>query len=394
MNTIVLFLNQDNAFFEDYKFQIYLDGIEMANEERFNDYYADIYIDGYKLFLKPSQRVIAGDRFFVFYCGERSKGICISGYLASDFHQYEEQKGKGRLINDLDLVPDYMIHPNHFPILSVDLLMKSIPEFEWDDNRYGRFIEPNLSVKLEQLWHDFIEKNSGVFVHWSVIQSYDFSNFVPQEEEEIYISLSDEGKIEAHNYRGDLRIQCDDVETTQQKAKEFVDEKYGKTKKIKFQYTYYFCENHDFVERVLKFISNSCKGKNDKSGRPILRHIVKSSLFDCLHYSRILAILLRLIEEGLITENDIREEVLPTDLVETVHVLIKKDEDTYESYIDKVSKNQNARDYMISAFQDRLNIIYKYKELQPDDFVNLNNWLKAYHKLMDIRLSGTREYNQ
>jgi len=49
-----------------------------------------------------------------------------------------------------------------------------------------------------------------------------------------------------------------------------------------------------------------------------------------------------------------------------------------------------GRDYMIDALRDKLNIVYRYKELKDEDFDNLRKWLKAYHKLMDIRLSEIR----
>jgi len=66
------------------------------------------------------------------------------------------------------------------------------------------------------------------------------------------------------------------------------------------------------------------------------------------------------------------------------------DNESYETYIDKVAQNLQGRDYMIDALRDKLNIVYRYKELKDEDFDNLRKWLKAYHKLMDIRLSEIR----
>jgi hypothetical protein len=140
----------------------------------------------------------------------------------------------------------------------------------------------------------------------------------------------------------------------------------------------------------LKLISNSCKEVKDESGNPIIWQIIKASRIDSLHGTRIIAMFLKLIELNLIKETDLQQEGIPHDLIETIHVLIKDDNESYESYIDKVANNLQGRNYMIDALRDKLNIVYRYRELNDEDFDNLRKWLKAYHKLMDIRLSEIR----
>lgn len=171
-------------------------------------------------------------------------------------------------------------------------------------------------------------------------------------------------------------------------SRDIIREKYGESKKVKFEFCYYFCDNNKLVESFLKMISNSCKDKKDQSGRPIIEQILKSSLIDTLAEGRIIAILLRLIEEGLIREEDLREGGIPDDLLTSIHILIKGDKDSYDSYIEKVAHNKRATNYMIDVLDDRLKIIFRYKELKKSDFDDLNKWLKAYHKLSEVRRSG------
>ena len=386
MNTIILFWDQMNSSFDNEIFKGNIAEIEEAN--RSNSSYSELYFNDYKLFVNSSQRVEAGDRFFVFCYGGKQSGIYCSGYLASDYYEYEEQYKDGRIINDLDLIPDFIIHPDYHQILSVEMLKESIPDIEWSKINYGRFITKEQSTKIDSLWHDFLEKNSGIFDHWSAKQNYDFDFFLPQEEEMVYINLTDNGKFSAWNYRCDLKIECDDIETTMQMSRDIIRAKYGESKKVKFEFCYYFCDNNKLVESFLKMISNSCKDKKDQSGRPIIEQILKSSLIDTLAEGRIIAILLRLIEEGLIREEDLREEGIPDDLLTSIHILIKGDKDSYDSYIEKVAHNKRATNYMIDVLDDRLKIIFRYKELKKSDFDDLNKWLKAYHKLSEVRRSG------
>lgn len=389
MNTILLFWNQTNTGFDSETFLMNISEIDEANCHR-NEQYSELWFDNYKLFLDPTQRVEAGDHFFIYCYGGKNNGICISGYLSSDYYEEELLIDGGKIVGHLDLVPDYMIHPDHHQILSGDTLKTIIPEFEWDSSAYGRFLTTEVSVKVEKIWKSFLEENSALFSHWSAIQNFDFSHFVPQKEETVYIGLTDEGKFRAHNYRCDLDIECDDIETAKKDSISFLKRKYDEFKKIKFEYTYYFSNDSDFVKNVLTLISNSCKDIKDRTGKPIIKQIIEASLIDSLEESRLIAMFLKLIELELIKETDLQQGGIPNDITETVHILIKGNKESYESYIDKVAQNLQARNYMIDALRHKLNIVYRYTELKDEDFEDIRKWVKAYHKLMDIRLSEIR----
>ena len=384
MNTIILFWDQMNSSFDNEIFKGNIAEIEEAN--RSNSSYSELYFNDYKLFVNSSQRVEAGDRFFIFCYGGKHCGIYCSGFLASDYYEYEEQYKDGRIINDLDLIPDCIIHPDYHPILSVEILKESIPDIEWSKIDYGRFITKEQSTKIDSLWHDFLEKNSGIFDHWSAKQNYDFDFFLPQEEC-VYIGLSDEGKIKAHNYRCDIDIICDDIETAKVKAGEIIEKKYGNAKEVKFEYHYNFINDSDYVEKVLRIITETCKGVKDKSDKPYIEQVIKASQINTLSQPRILLMLLKLLEDGMITEGLLREKELPSYVLEAIHILFIKNR-SYETYIEKISKNKLACNFMIDVLSDRLNIIYKYKEIKMEELEDINKWLKAYHKLSEIRRLG------
>lgn len=393
MNTILLYWNQSNINEVRDIFHTSIREIDEVNSNH-NNYYSELWYDDYKLFIDSSQKVEAGDRFFIYCYGGANNGICASGFLASDYYEEFDPMEAGRLIGHFDLVPDYLISPEHYPILCATMLTEVLPDFERIDKAYGIFLDEYQTEKLETLWRDFLDNNKDIFLHWSAKQNFDFTKFIPQKEEYVFIGLTDEGKFRAHNYRCDLDIECDDIETVKKDSILFLKRKYGESKKIKFEYTYYFSNDSDFVKSVLTLISNSCKDVKDGTGKPIIKQIIEASLIDSLEETRLIAMFLKLIELELIKETDLQEGGIPNDIIETVHILIKSSSETYESYIDKVAQNLQARNYMIDALRHKLNIVYRYTELKDEDFDNIRKWLKAYHKLMDIRLSEIRNESE
>ena len=119
MNTILLYWNQTNTDFDSETFLMNISEIDEVNCHK-NEQYSELWFDNYKLFLDPTQKVGAGDRFFIYCYGGKNNGICISGYLSSDYYEEEQIIDGGRIVGHLDLVPNYMIHPDHHQILSGD----------------------------------------------------------------------------------------------------------------------------------------------------------------------------------------------------------------------------------------------------------------------------------
>jgi hypothetical protein len=89
----------------------------------------------------------------------------------------------------------------------------------------------------------------------------------------------------------------------------------------------------------------------------------------------------------MITEGLLREKELPSYVLEAIHILFIKNR-SYETYIEKISKNKLACNFMIDVLSDRLNNIYKDKEIKMEELEDINKWLKAYHKLSEIRRLG------
>lgn len=105
-----------------------------------------------------------GDRFFMVRCGQNgNRGICMSGHFTSDPYEGEDWSGRGRKTFYIDLDPDVMINSEVHPILTQEVLMKEIPEFDWTGGHSGRLLDEQSSAKLESLWSKFLDEHKDLF---------------------------------------------------------------------------------------------------------------------------------------------------------------------------------------------------------------------------------------
>ena len=104
-----------------------------------------------------------GDRFFMVRCGEGKTGICMSGRFRSEPYLDEDWSGKGREVYYMDLMADTVIDPDLLPILSIEVLSKKIPSFNWNGGHSGRVLPVEDAEKLENLWVDFLVENKPMF---------------------------------------------------------------------------------------------------------------------------------------------------------------------------------------------------------------------------------------
>lgn len=104
-----------------------------------------------------------GDRFFLVRVGTGNVGIVMSGFFISDPYEGEDWSGKGRETYYMDMEPDFMVHPEKASILTADVLMKEIPEFDWTGGHSGRLLDEDAAGKLEMLWADYLYANKNLF---------------------------------------------------------------------------------------------------------------------------------------------------------------------------------------------------------------------------------------
>lgn len=99
-------------------------------------------------------------------------------------------------------------------------------------------------------------------------------------------------------------------------------------------------------------------GQTDKGGNPYIEHplAVAEKLEE--KELKLVAILHDVLEDSSMTAEELLNNGFPQEIVEAVKVLTHKkgDPDTYEQYIERVSKNRMARQVKISDLQHNLDL--------------------------------------
>ncbi len=104
-----------------------------------------------------------GDRFFMVRVGEGNTGIVMAGKFDSEPWHGEDWSGKGREVYYVDLSVDTLIDSDKTAYISTEELTNSIPEFDWTGGHSGRLVTPDVALKLEMLWKQYLYTHQDIF---------------------------------------------------------------------------------------------------------------------------------------------------------------------------------------------------------------------------------------
>lgn len=108
-------------------------------------------------------KVKDGDTFYMLKVGYGQTGIVMRGKVTSDAYQSSDWSGKGRVTFYVDYLPEIMINPDGFELLTSERLQKAIPDFDWYGGHSGLVLTEEQATKLDELWHEYYEQNREAF---------------------------------------------------------------------------------------------------------------------------------------------------------------------------------------------------------------------------------------
>ena len=100
-----------------------------------------------------------GDRFFLLRVGEGNTGIVMSGVFDSNPYENENWSGRGREVYYMDMLPNLILDPDAFPMITTQQLEETIPSFDWSGGHSGRLLNGNDAMTLEKLWHRYMTEH-------------------------------------------------------------------------------------------------------------------------------------------------------------------------------------------------------------------------------------------
>ena len=382
MNTVILFWNP---------------AISSYTLERFKNDLTNLD-DTYDWSVWEHDKAKYGDRFFLVRCGEGNTGICMSGRFSSHPFIGEDWSGRGREVYYMKMLPDYIIDSEVNPILTTKELQKAIPDFNWTGGHSGRILPSEQAVILEKLWSQYLDKHKDLFKLTAICRednifeypSLDVEYKEKKEDEddilEAYVSFQGDGSVCIGLIDPDLewsaeRKTLNEAKTAFQQIvkSEFED------KTINYVYDGIFDDgdNQELYGKALELCTEKHAGQVDKAGKPYLGHIarVAGEFYD---EKAIVALLHDIVEDTDVNPGELLQKGFTKEIVDAVVAITKKENESYESFIERVGKNKMAREVKIADLEDNMNI-RRLPRISEEDMVRLNNYLTAWRYLISLK---------
>lgn len=380
MNTVILFWNP---------------AISSYTLERFKNDLANLD-DTYDWSVWEHDKATYGDRFFLVRCGEGNTGICMSGRFSSYPFKAEDWSGRGREVYYMKMLPDYIIDSEENPILTTKELQKAIPDFNWTGGHSGRILSPDQAIILEKLWSKFLDKHKDLFKITAIcrednIFKYPTLDVLNKEETKdeawgAYVYFQEDGSICIELMDEDEECTMEGKSLSEVKAV-FEQNVFSKFGHKEIYYEYVGIRQEDEMQRLFQNALDLCTEKHagqvDKTGKPYLGHIarVAGELYD---EEAIVALLHDIVEDTDVTPGELLQKSFTKEIVDAVVAITKKENESYESFIERVGKNKMAREVKIADLEDNMNI-RRLPKITEEDMVRLNKYLEAWRYLLSLK---------
>ena len=135
------------------------------------------------------------------------------------------------------------------------------------------------------------------------------------------------------------------------------------------------------LEQAISIASLAHEGQLDKGGEPYILHPLRVMMKLKDNNLRIIAILHDVIEDcGLTLDNLVSKYGVPFELARIVDILSRKEGESYDEYIERISKNYKALKVKLADLEDNMDLS-RIKNLTQKDYDRVAKYAKAREKL-------------
>ncbi len=124
-------------------------------------------------------------------------------------------------------------------------------------------------------------------------------------------------------------------------------------------------KNKQFQE-ALDIAFNGHKDQYDKAGQPYILHPLRLMFAFNDVTLKVIALLHDVIEDTPITIDELRSKGFSEDILEAISALTKRNDESYEQFILRVSQNSLAKQVKIADLKDNMNLARLNKITQAD----------------------------
>ncbi len=135
----------------------------------------------------------------------------------------------------------------------------------------------------------------------------------------------------------------------------------------------------NILEKAIRIAMDAHEGQVDKAGKPYILHPLRLMTLMESENEMISAVLHDVVEDSNITIGDLKEAGMPDEAIEIIESLTKRNHESYEDFIKRVSLNKKAIKIKTADIEDNMNLsrlpAIKQKDLDR---------LAKYHKALII----------
>ena len=134
------------------------------------------------------------------------------------------------------------------------------------------------------------------------------------------------------------------------------------------------------IEDAVILATEAHRGQVDRAGQPYILHPLRLMCGVNSETERIIAVLHDVIEDTDYTLDDLRQRGYSEEIVEAVDCLSRRDDETYEQFIQRIKPNRLARRVKLADLVDNMDI-RRTRMLQEKDLERLQRYQNAWFEL-------------
>ncbi len=133
------------------------------------------------------------------------------------------------------------------------------------------------------------------------------------------------------------------------------------------------------LDKAIAVATEAHTGQTDKAGQPYILHPLRLMLKFQVEIEMIVAVMHDVIEDSNFTLNDLKKLGFSEIILEAIDYLSKKDNESYETFISRLSENKLARKIKIEDIKDNLNLA-RLDKITDKDLARV----KKYHQALKL----------
>lgn len=139
-------------------------------------------------------------------------------------------------------------------------------------------------------------------------------------------------------------------------------------------------EWEELYDKAVQIATRAHAGQYDKAGEDYIRHPLRVAERCESPKAKIVALLHDTIEDTDVTEEYLRQQGFPSDIVDAVLSVTRREGEDYEAYIRRAALNSIGRQVKIADLEDNMDI-RRLPDITDRDVVRLRKYLRAWRYL-------------